>query len=156
MAENEIINEISLLPISNRTKNCLMRGNVFTINELVYRLNDESLLTIYQFGRKALSEVSDLLKNNEKYKILIKNSETFFQRPIVLKENSEERSLSSLLLKIFNRIQKNYFEVFFDRTKNNLTLQEISEKNHVTRERIRQIENKTRISLSHSCLVNFE
>lgn len=52
---------ISELELSVRSANCLKDANIKTISELV-RKTESELLTFRNFGKKSLSEISDLLK----------------------------------------------------------------------------------------------
>ena len=58
---------IYLLGLSKRTSNALIRAKIFTIEQLIQKINSGDIFSVWQFGEKAYDEVLTILRQNNLY-----------------------------------------------------------------------------------------
>jgi len=126
------INPIELIAAKTITK----------LNEEVINLINEGRLSPNCFVEsKTLSELIDWDPIEQK---------DVYLKIRLLKKILDEKSLSELINRLMSVLTNRQREVFLDKSHNNLTLEAISAKQGVTRERIRQIVNDAANKLRHA------
>jgi len=119
MAED--IEEILSLPLSTRTKNCLLRGGIRSLDEIIRIFNDNSIWKLRNFGSVTHLEIEKLIKNEEiekyrrKTKSLIpnKNNHQYYgnqKTSALLLSIKTKNCLIQGEIKSFNELIKKYYD----------------------------------------------
>ena len=169
--KNELNYENLLIPISElelsvRTSNCLRELRVKTIADLV-NFSEADLLSRRNFGKKCLSEIKEVLYNLGFYLKMQHGSDKFQDynnQNFATTQLNEPSSLPECLSYIHENLVK--VDILKKHCKNNkmieiikhrfgidnrMTLGQLGKKLSLTRERIRQIEKKTKVYL-YKCI----